>query len=623
MKKHVRILFPVMFALLLAVSVISVLKVIDVRNYGKLINYVGIVRGASQRVVKLETNGRPADELIAYIDDILEELKTGRGAIGLVNAESVEYKQDLILLSEQWNEIKEEVAAVRAGNTKDKLLDSSEKLFEIANETVFSIEEFSNETAERVSKLIIVTALVCGVDCAFAIYFYVRRLFDLKNTNKRLEELANRDELTGAYNMEKFYAEADRVLKSGENKKVAILCVDFENFRYVNDVFGYNYGDELLKNYARVLMDGLGRDEVLGRMMADRFAVLRCYESKDELLCRQRDMDSDFLNSVAAASNPHLMTVSCGICCVEDLVEEANGVMMVNRAGFAQKAAKNQPGEKYAFYDEGIRSKLIAEMSIRDRMQKGLEDREFVVYLQPKVGVKDGSIKAAEALVRWEIPGYGLLSPGLFIPVLEKNHFIGKVDRYVFENVCQWLRGRLDSGLPVVPVSVNVSKIQFYNPDFIQVYAGIRERYKIPEGLLEIELTESAAFERQDYLSHIVTELHENGFLCSLDDFGSGFSSLGMLKDLAIDALKLDGTFFRVSVNINREHTIVKSIIHMVKELNISTIAEGVEHEEQVEFLKTTDCDLIQGFVYYKPMALSEFERLLDENGKAQPEKNS
>ncbi len=623
MKKHARILFPIMFGLLLIVSVVSVIKVIDVRNYGKLINYVGIVRGASQRVVKLETNGRPDNELIAYIDDILEELKTGRGTIGLVNAENAEYKQDLLLLSDQWNEIKKEIDAVRAGNPKEKLLDSSEKLFEIANETVFSIAEFSNETAGRVSRLIIVTALVCGIDCALAIYFYVRRFFELKNTNKKLEDLANRDELTGAYNMEKFYSEADRVLKSGKYEKVAILCVDFENFRYVNDVFGYEYGDTLLKDYARFLMDGLGVDEALGRMMADRFAILRCYESKDELLCRQKDIDNEFLNSVAAASNPHLMTVACGICCVEDLVEEANGVMMVNRAGFAQKVIKNHPGDKYAFYDESIRKKLIAEMSIRDRMQKGLDDREFVVYLQPKVGVKDGKIRAAEALVRWDVPGQGLLSPGLFIPVLEKNHFIGKVDQYVFENVCRWLRVRLDSGLPVVPVSVNVSKIQFYNPDFIQVYTDIRDQYKIPEGLLEIELTESAAFERQDYLSHIVTELHENGFLCSLDDFGSGFSSLGMLKDLAIDVLKLDGTFFRVSVNINREHTIVKSIIRMVKELDICTVAEGVEYEEQVEFLKSTDCDLIQGFVYYKPMAIPEFERLLDENGKAQPEEIS
>lgn len=174
------------------------------------------------------------------------------------------------------------------------------------------------------------------------------------------------------------------------------------------------------------------------------------------------------------------------------------------------------------------------------------------------------------------------------------------------------MRGRMDRGVRSVPVSVNVSKIQFYTPDFIPVYTEIKNRYRIPDGLLEIEITESAAFERQDYLMKIVKELHNNGFLCSLDDFGSGFSSLGMLKDLVIDVLKLDGTFFRVSINVSREHTIVKNIINMVRELNICIVAESVEYEDQVDFLKSAGCDLIQGFVYYKPMPVHEFEHIID-----------
>ena len=145
----------------------------------------------------------------------------------------------------------------------------------------------------------------------------------------------------------------------------------------------------------------------------------------------------------------------------------------------------------------------------------------------------------------------------------------------------------MEKGLAVVPVSVNVSKIQFYNPDFIPVYASIKKQYGIPDGLLEIELTESAAFEHEEYLLQVVRELHDYGFLCSLDDFGTGYSSLGLLKDLPIDVLKLDGVFFRVSVDVNREHTILKYIIDMVKELKISTVAEGVERQEQIEFLKS------------------------------------
>lgn len=612
-KRHLRILLPLMFGLLVAIGAVSVKRISDIRDYGKLINYVGIVRGASQRVVKLETNGRRADELIAYVDGILDELLTGQGQYGLVQAEGRDYRDCLVLLRQQWEMVKNEVGEVRQGGGREILLDSSEALFDIANQTVFAIEEYSNETAARVSRLIFITALASALACAVAIFYYVRKFFELKNTNEKLEEQASRDELTGAYRMDKFYFEVNRILEGRPRERYAVLYIDFENFKYVNDVYGYAYGDELLKGYAHVMMEQLGEEGILGRDVADRFVALRRYEDKKALLEVQKETDEGFLNSALAMSNRHIMTIACGICCIEDLVEEAEAVMMVNRANFAQKEVKNKPGEKYAFYDEKIRRKLIDEMKVKDRMQVGLDNEEFLVYMQPKVGVADGVVRGAEALVRWNVPGHGLLSPGVFIPVLEKNHFIGKVDRYVFEKVCIWLHDRMEKGLPVVTVSVNVSKIQFYDPEFIRFYAGIKQRYGIPDGLLEIELTESVAFEHEEYLLQVVKELHENGFLCSLDDFGTGYSSLGMLMSLPIDVLKLDGVFFRVSVDVNKEHMILKYIIEMVRQLNISTVAEGVEREDQVEFLKSVGCDLIQGFVFYKPMALEAFGKVLDE----------
>lgn len=611
MKKHAKMLFPVLCGILVAVSLISVMKISNLREYAKLINYVGIVRGASQRTVKLEMNGQPADELIEYIDSILNELFTGEGQFGLVAAKSEDYMEELVVLEEQWRAVKEDIAGVREGKPDGALLESSERLFEIANQTVFSIEEFSRQSADRITKLIIVAAAVCGIATAVASYYYIKRLLELKHTNRELQDIAGRDELTGALNTEKFYSEANRIMNRAKDGKFAVLYVDFENFRYINDVFGYEHGDRILKNYTHLLMDRLGENEALGRVMADHFVILRHYEKKEDVLKAQKDIDEEFLDSVAA-SNHHLMTVACGICCREDLPGAADASVMVNSANFAQKTVKNTQGVKYGFYDEKIHQKLIEETGIRARMQKGLDDEEFVVYLQPKVGVQGGEIEGAEALVRWNVPGHGLLSPGIFIPVLEKNLFIGKVDRYVFERVCRWLRKRLDCGAKVMPISVNVSKIQFYNSDFISAYAEIKNRYGIPDGLIEIELTESVIFEHEEYLMEMVTELHRNGFLCSLDDFGSGYSSLGLLKDLSIDVLKMDGMFFRISVNVEREHTIVKSVINMIRELNICTVAEGVEREDQVEFLKTTGCDLIQGFVYYKPMPIEDFEKLLD-----------
>lgn len=612
MKKYFRTLLLLLLGMLVAISGVSIKRISDIRDYGKLINYVGIVRGASQRVVKLETNGRPDDELIAYVEGILNELITGQGVYGLVLADCRQYQLDLDLLKDQWDHVKKEIGEVRQGARADALIDSSEKLFEIANDTVFTIEQYSGEMAEKTARMIFATALVSAAAFAFTVYFYIRKFFQLKVTNEKLEELTSRDELTGAYRADKFYSEVNRMMEREPDAKFAVLYIDFENFKYVNDVFGYSYGDDLLKGYAQLVMSRLKEEELLARDVADRFVLLRRYETQEELLETQKMMDEEFLNSDIVMLNRHMLTIACGICCAEDLVEEPEAVKMVNRANFAQKEVKNKPGKHYAFYGEEIRQKLIAEMAVKDRMQEGLDNEEFVVYLQPKVGVEDGAVKGAEALVRWAVPGNGLLSPGLFIPVLEKNHFIGKVDRYVFEKVCKWLHDRMANGKTVVPISVNVSKIQFYNPDFIPVYAGIKKQYGIPDGMLEIELTESAAFEHEEYLMQVVRELHDNGFLCSLDDFGTGYSSLGLLKDLPIDVMKLDGVFFRVSVDVNRGHTILKYIIDMVKELNISTVAEGVEREEQVEFLKSAGCDLIQGFAFYRPMPVEQFEEVLD-----------
>ncbi|MCQ5384583.1 bifunctional diguanylate cyclase/phosphodiesterase [Hungatella hathewayi] len=612
MKKYFRTLLLLLLGMLVAISGVSIKRISDIRDYGKLINYVGIVRGASQRVVKLETNGRPDDELTAYVEGILNELITGQGVYGLVLADCRQYQLDLDLLKDQWDHVKKEIGEVRQGARADALIDSSERLFEIANDTVFTIEQYSGEMAEKTARMIFATALVSAAAFAFTVYFYIRKFFQLKVTNEKLEELTSRDELTGAYRADKFYSEVNRMMEREPDAKFAVLYIDFENFKYVNDVFGYSYGDDLLKGYAQLVMSRLKEEELLARDVADRFVLLRRYETQEELLETQKMMDEEFLNSDIVMLNRHMLTIACGICCAEDLVEEPEAVKMVNRANFAQKEVKNKPGKHYAFYGEEIRQKLIAEMAVKDRMQEGLDNEEFVVYLQPKVGVEDGAVKGAEALVRWAVPGNGLLSPGLFIPVLEKNHFIGKVDRYVFEKVCKWLHDRMANGKTVVPISVNVSKIQFYNPDFIPVYAGIKKQYGIPDGMLEIELTESAAFEHEEYLMQVVRELHDNGFLCSLDDFGTGYSSLGLLKDLPIDVMKLDGVFFRVSVDVNRGHTILKYIIDMVKELNISTVAEGVEREEQVEFLKSAGCDLIQGFAFYRPMPVEQFEEVLD-----------
>lgn len=616
MKKYIRFLLPVLFALLIIISVSSIRLIQEVSHYGKLINYVGIVRGASQRCVKLETNGRRNDGLIAGIDGILSELMTGEGVYGLTKVNNDEYNNNLYELKVQWEVVKAEIDKARSGSKSKLLLDESEKLFDIANHTVFSIENYSNARAQALSRLIIITTVICCAGCIFVIISTVRRFIRLKKENEKLEQLTSFDELTGAYSMEKFRELASNAFTEHSEKKYALCYIDFENFKYVNDVFGYETGDRLLKKYAALMQGSLGEDEFLARNVADQFVVLRSYAYKHELLERQKRVDDGFQDYLKQVMNTQLITIACGICCLEDIVEHMDLTALMDRANFAQKTIKNNPDRHYAYYNESIREQRIQELAIKSRMQKALEDGEFIVYMQPKVSTADGKIAGAEALVRWLLPDKGLLPPGMFIPVLEQSHFIGKIDVFVFEEVCRWLRRRLDEQLPVVPVSVNVSKIQLYQNSFVEVYSGIKQKYRIPDRLIEIEFTETVALKDHVYMAQVIHDLHRKGFTCAMDDFGSGDSSLGLLSDLQVDVLKMDATFFKKSDKPEREKTIIKSIIMMLRELDICTVAEGIERGDQVAFLKTIGCNMIQGYYFYRPMPVEDFEKLIGKKKK-------
>lgn len=617
MKKKIKIALPFILVLLIFISVSSYNLISSISNYVTLVNYVGIVRGASQRLIKMETNGRQEDELLAYVDGIMQELLVGKGKYGLVQVNCKIYNDNLNRLSRQWELVKTRIYEVRNGSGKEDILDESEALFVIANDTVFSIENYSRQQAAKMMAFITCNALACiGLFVVLALH-YIKQYFDMKRQTEELSDKAGRDELTGIYNLGKFMEEAQAVLDK-KPEKIAIQYMDFENFKYVNDVFGYSYGDSILKKYADIMAETLRDGEFLARSVADRFLALRHYSDRAELLELQQQVDQQFLEEAELLPRQHSITIACGFCCLEDTTERMDAQALINRANYAQKTVKYNSAIHYAFYDESIREKMILERKIQERMEEALAKKEFVVFMQPKVLPQDGSIQGAEALVRWQLPDGSIMSPGQFVPLFEKNKEIGRLDQYVFEEVCRWFQSRMQQGLPVLPVSVNVSKVRFYTPDFAKTYIGIKNQYEIPDQMLEIEFTETVAFENQVYMREIVKELHDNGFTCSLDDFGTGYSSLGVLKNMSFDVLKLDGSFFRDSKDVRRERKIISGVIAMIQDLGIQTVAEGVEQEEQVEFLREIGCDLIQGYYYYRPMPLDAFERLLGEE-KPQP----
>lgn len=604
----------ILFTLLMLFGGFTLNIVIQFQHYGRLINYVGIVRGASQRLVKLELEDRPSDPLIGYLDGILEELTTGKGEYGLPLPKDENYRKNLNELYQMWDSIKDQIKNYRSGGSDgEELLALSEEYFEQANDTVFAADEY---TSERTRILLVICAVMLGIillTWLFILWAFSKKILRLEDMNSRLSDLTQRDVLTGVYRIDAFKEEAQKLLDAGPKERMAVVYTDFSDFKYINDVFGYAYGDSILKKYGEILSGGLREGELCGRVSADNFVLLLHYQEKGEVADRQRAADERITFYMHNSFDRQTVPTSCGICCVEDVIEDLKIDGFLDRANFARKTVKNGTNANYVYYNENIRNRLREEKDVESRMLEALDRREFTVYYQPKVELKTGRVACAEALVRWKTKDGKIIVPDQFIPVFESKYMIDRLDRYVFEEVCRFLRKRIEEGGRVLPVSVNVSRLQFYDQNFVERYAEIRDKYQIPPELLEIEFTESIAIDNSALLLRIVKRLREAGFACSIDDFGKGYSSLSLLKALPVDILKIDRFFFTSDDNPERDMAVVQGIIELVHKFHIRIVAEGVESPGQVEYLRKAGCDYVQGYVFYRPMPQEDYERLIAE----------
>nr|WP_122011646.1 EAL domain-containing protein [Maliibacterium massiliense] len=615
MKRFFKSGLAVLFALLILFGSITLQIIVHAQHYSRLVNYVGIVRGASQRLVKLELMDKPSDPLIAYLDGILGELTTGQGTYGLPLPDDETYRQNLRQLERMWREIKERIAAHRSGQDDGQaLLALSEDYFEQANITVFAADEYA---ARRTRVLLVICMVTLGImllTWVFILWAYSKKLLRLEDTNQKLSDLTRRDTLTGVYNLDAFKQEAQRMLDAGPKQKIAIVYTDFSDFKYINDVFGYTYGDNVLKQYGAILLEGIREGELCGRVSADNFVLLLRYQNKEEVASRQQEADRKIIQFMRNSPERQTIPTCCGICCVEDVVEDLHIDGFLDRANFARKTVKTGKKQNYVYYDESIRRRLREEKDVEGRMLEALENGEFTVYYQPKVALATGKIACAEALVRWQSPKSGtVIPPDRFIPVFERKYMIDRLDQYVFESVCQFLHQRLAAGKLVFPISVNVSRLQFYDQHFVSHYTAIRDRYQVPPELLEIEFTESIAVDNAGLMTQIVRQLRQAGFACSIDDFGKGYSSLSLLKSLPIDTLKIDRFFFAESCDPQRDMAVVEGVIELVHKFHIRAVAEGVEAQSQVDELKRMGCDFVQGYAFYRPMPQEDYARLLDQ----------
>ena len=425
-----------------------------------------------------------------------------------------------------------------------------------------------------------------------------------KKVVEKLREMQEYDSLTGCSNWIKFQADCEVLIKDKQNQRYAMVIFDIDKFKAINDLFGYEVGNEILTAIARILENYIAKDELFSRTATDNFNILMKYDGYGEF----SDRIEGLIREINAYSKNFIVNISLGIYLIEDRTLEIN--IFSDRANMAKRSIKNNSQVDYAFYTESMRVVMIHENEIENRMEAALINKEFEVYLQPKYLFSDEKIIGAEALVRWNDPEYGLLPPNDFIPLFEKNGFVRKIDTFMFKEVCKLMnkwKNETDQFDNLV-ISVNFSRLDMNNLRLPEELLEIANLYNIEPKMIEIELTESTIFDNDIQLAAILNHLKDYGFQISIDDFGRAYSSLNTLKSLPADILKMDKAFFSESANNQRGRKIIKCVLYMAKDLNLVTVAEGVETIEQVEFLKEMGCDIAQGFYYAKPMKVTDFE---------------
>lgn len=412
------------------------------------------------------------------------------------------------------------------------------------------------------------------------------------------------DRLTGLYTKEYFFRMVRDHLDQHPEKAYNLVCLNVENFTLFKDSYGNLAGGRLLKEIADSLHSFLDTDGICCRYRTDRFIFLQERSREQEI--RALFGKDDRFACIAPGKN---VVLRRGIY---EIIDPTLSVeQMCDRVLLAVDSIKGHYNEYYAVYDDALRNRLLRQKAITDAMETALTEKQFVVYYQPKYSLSSNAMAGAEALVRWEHPRLGFISPGEFIPLFEQNSFIPQLDRYIWEQVCAQLRDWKKQGLPLLPVSVNVSRADVYQTDLVETFQGLVHKYGIDPAYLHLEITESAYSEQLDKIIRTVRRLRRLGFIVEMDDFGSGYSSLNTLSQMELDILKLDMRFVQSELAKPAEQSILVDIITMMHKLNLRVLAEGVEIRSQISRLQAAGCDYVQGFFFAKPMPRREYEVLL------------
>lgn len=466
-----------------------------------------------------------------------------------------------------------------------------------------------NQTNQYIDRMVYIVTAICilFIVCLLLILSFFRK------NREKLENIAFIDPLTEGYSNAAFQMKCEQLFQKAGDNAYTIVLLDVERFKLINRQYGTKAGNRTLCYIYKALTKHMKQNEVATRSDSDHFFLCLKETDTDRIQKRLDNIIKDINSYVRESEMYYSLVIRQGACVVTDVNEDVTILQDHARIALRMNSQRNVCG----FYNDKVMQQMQKEQHLSAIFETSLKNGDFHVYLQPKVNLKDQTCGSAEALIRWIHPELGNISPQEFIPLFEKNDKIIQLDKFVFKEVCRYLHDRIEKGESALLISVNLSRRHFQDLSFLKEYAQIKESYKIPDGLIELELTESIFFDDQqiEIVRKAVDQMHEYGFCCSLDDFGVGFSSLGLLKYFNVDVIKLDRKFFD-DIQLKKSQKIIRSFIEMAQEIQVKVVAEGIKTKEQLAFLYETECNMVQGFIFSRPLSLENFDEWIQKQNK-------
>ncbi|MCR5431309.1 MAG: GGDEF domain-containing phosphodiesterase [Lachnospiraceae bacterium] len=465
-------------------------------------------------------------------------------------------------------------------------------------------EFYGNEDVDsNATTAVILFAVALLGAIGLGVYGFIQTL-----SRNRMYNLAYFDEFAGTMNINYFRKGVNQTLTKNNSTQYAFVLMGIAKYEYLRDFFGEDEISRILKEISQILKSNVKRDEFFCHNFGEEYDLLLSYHNKDELVARLKFLEGalEMVNKSEGSSDKYALTFRYGVAFGGKDAHDFDTLM--SRANMAHMEAKGKGAGAIEFYTEKMQSRIVDEKEIERDMYDALENKEFLVYLQPKFNLSTGLQAGAEALIRWMHPVKGLMYPGRFIETFEKNGFITRLDMYMLEELCRRIKVWTGKGYRPMPLSLNISQQNLLNPEFVNDAIALTEKYGVSPNLIIFEMSEKVVVDNMGILNKIMEQMKDHGFVVSMDNFGTGSTSMNTLYNVPVDELKIDRKFLLNAEKTDRGQNVIQSVIEMAKRLKIDVVSEGVENKQQAILLREMGCDMIQGFAFSEPLPEHEYE---------------